>query len=315
MARPTSSVIINNFNYGRFVGEAVASALAQTETDREIIVVDDGSTDESRDVLRRFDSQIRLILRSNGGQAAALNEGVRASRGTVLCFLDADDGWHPQKLASIAAAFRAKSRTGLVYHRLQPMRDGKPALRPVPRTLCSGDLSRRLARSAGWWPFPMTSAISVRRATWDLAGDIPESFRLSADAWLTGAYPFVCDVAGLQASLGFYRLHRNGWYRDSDDAAMLRRRTRHWEASVEAVNGFLAGRHSPYRLNLSDHLPHRLAMAQLDGIDMGGQLSLLRDGLSFAGEPNALRRLRDALRAVWRLHHANARPATPRAAE
>lgn len=315
MSRPTFSVIVNNYNYGRYVGEAVASALAQTESDREIVVVDDGSTDNSRDVLAGFGDRIRPILRSNGGQAAALNEGVRASRGSVLCFLDADDSWHPQKLASVAAAFRSSARIGLVYHRLQPVRDGKPALRPIPRTLCSGDLSRRLARSAGWWPYPMTSAIAVRRATWDAVGDIPDSFRLSADAWLTGAYPFACEVASLGASLGYYRLHRNGWYRDGDDAAMLSRRASHWEASVAAVNGFLADRHSPYRLDLADHLPYRLARAHLDGADAAAQLRLLQQGLSFAGEPNALRRLRDAARAAWRLRNHGGRPARPEVAE
>ena len=230
-----------------------------------------------------------------------MNAAVRKSRGEILCFLDSDDWWGPDKLAEVVAAFDADPGVVLVYHRLQPVRDGAAAgFKPIPRTLCSGDLSRRMLRSAGWWPFPMTSAIAVRRSAWDAAGDIPESFRISADAWLVGVYPFLGRVAALPASLGFYRLHGgNNWSRDVD-AAMLRRRMAHWTATVEATNRFLDARGAEDRLRLTDHWPYRLAEAELAEAGLIARLRLALEGLTFAGEPDPLRRLRDAVRVVRR---------------
>jgi len=275
------------------------SALAQDEPDTEIIVVDDGSRDESRSVLERYRERVHLIFQDNQGQAGAINAGVRASRGELICFLDADDWWAPEKLTAIAAAFNADPRVSLVYHRLQPvLADGTFTLKPIPRTLCSGDLTRRLAGSAGWWPFPMTSAVAVRRSAWDEAGDIPETFRISADAWLVGIYPFLGHVAALPQALGFYRIHDNNWYRKVDDAAMLRRRMEHWATTVEVTNRFLNARGSPWVLRLADHFPYQVAAARLTGVGVMPLMRLATQCLCFAGEPDPLRRLRDMIRML-----------------
>ena len=300
MPQPKVSVLVNNYNYGRFVGRALASAVAQHDSRTEIIVVDDGSDDESRDVLQAYGQRARIIYQSNHGQAGAINAGVRASRGEFICFLDADDWWAPGKVSAIAAAFEADPRVLLVYHRLQPMlSDGTAVLKPLPQTLCSGDLSHRLVKSAGWWPFPLTSAIAVRRSAWEEAGEIPEMFRISADAWLVGIYPFLGRVAALPESLGFYRIHANHWHRAVDDAAMLRKRMTHWKATVDATNHFLSSRKAPWRLRLADHFPYQVASAQLCGVDPLTRLQLALQGLLFAGEPNPLRRMRDVFRSVF----------------
>jgi glycosyltransferase involved in cell wall biosynthesis len=297
MSPPTVSVIIDNYNYGHFVARAVSSSLAQAGVEAETIVVDDGSNDHSRSVLKGCGDRARIILQDNQGQAAAINAGVRASQGDILCYLDADD-WRAQgKLAAVVQAFCADPQVVLAYHRLQPtLVDETPTLKPVPRTLCSGDLSRRLMKAAGWWPFPMTSAIAVRRSAWQAVGDIPESFRISADAWLAGIYPFVGRVAALPEALGFYRIHDNNWYREVDDAAMLRKRMAHWQATVEATNRFMAERGLPGRLRMADHHPYHVASARLEGADARTRLRLVVKGAFFAGEPNPLRRMRDALR-------------------
>jgi len=83
------SIVISNYNYGRFVGEAIASALGQTHHHVEVIVVDDGSTDDSLDVIRRF--PVRVFARGNQGVCAARNYGAAKSTGDYLIFLDADD--------------------------------------------------------------------------------------------------------------------------------------------------------------------------------------------------------------------------------
>ncbi|EJZ18836.1 glycosyltransferase, partial [Rhizobium sp. Pop5] len=265
----------------------------------EIIVVDDGSTDQSRSVLEAYGSRVKAIFQENAGQAVAINTAVASSTGEILCFLDADDWWAPGKLSATAAAFRANSQASLVYHRLQPtLVDGTLTSKPIPRTLCSGALSPLLTRSAGWWPFPMTSAVSVRRSAWNVAGNIPEQFRISADAWLVGIYPFLGDVIAMPDPLGFYRIHNNNWYRSTEDAATLRRRMTHWQRTVEATNLFLSAHALPARLHLTDHYPYRIASAKLQGADARTRFKLAVEGLFFAGEPNLLRRLRDSLRSA-----------------
>ena len=85
------SIVIINYNYGRFLGEAISSALAVAGVEKEIIVVDDGSTDNSADVIERFGGKIKSIFKSNGGAASCINIGFEHSHGDIVIFLDADD--------------------------------------------------------------------------------------------------------------------------------------------------------------------------------------------------------------------------------
>lgn len=299
MPAPEISVLINNYNYGRYLARAIDSALSQEGPSFEVIVVDDGSTDGSRQVIAAYGPAVRAVFQRNQGQAAAMNAAVAASRGAILCFLDADDWFMPGKLAAVARAFADDQDLGLVYHRLQPT-GNDDALKgpPVPRSLCQGDLAPRMARTAGVWPFPMTSALSVRRKAWDRVGAIPLRFRISADAWLVGAIPFLFRVAALPQALGGYRIHDNTWHRAEDDAPMLRRRMAHWQATVEELNAFLAARGLGWRLDMADHFPNRVAASRLRPLGLAERMRLFLRGLRFAGEPHMLRRGRDALRTL-----------------
>src|ERR1700692_4536840 len=100
MTAPLVTVLIDTYNYGRYIEEAVGSVLAQdfpTEQ-REILVVDDGSTDDTEERLRRFGDSINYLRKPNGGQASAFNFGLESARGEIVAFLDADDYWLPRKL-------------------------------------------------------------------------------------------------------------------------------------------------------------------------------------------------------------------------
>src|SRR5271165_4480269 len=96
---PSVSVIIPTFNRASTIGKAIASVVSQTFQDFELIVIDDGSTDETADVLLSFANTIRLIRQENRGVSAARNAGIRAARGRWIAFLDSDDEWHRDKLA------------------------------------------------------------------------------------------------------------------------------------------------------------------------------------------------------------------------
>jgi glycosyltransferase involved in cell wall biosynthesis len=95
---PKVSVIIPSFNYARFVANAVDSVLAQTFTDHEIIVIDDGSTDNTREILSVYKGRINYIYQENKGLSGARNTGIRAAKGEWIALLDADDEWYPNKL-------------------------------------------------------------------------------------------------------------------------------------------------------------------------------------------------------------------------
>ncbi len=113
---PRVSVIIPAYNYARFLPQAIDSALAQTYADREIIVVDDGSTDETPDVARRYDGRIRYHRQANRGLSGARNTGARLAQGQLLAFLDADDLWDAQKLARQTDILQHEPAVGLVSH-------------------------------------------------------------------------------------------------------------------------------------------------------------------------------------------------------
>ena len=116
MKDPLVNIIINNYNYGRFLREAIDSALNQTYSNIEVIVVDDGSTDDSREIIAGYGKRIIPVLKKNGGQATAFNEGLKASQGEIICFLDADDWFAPNKVEVIIRQFESNPGFGWIAH-------------------------------------------------------------------------------------------------------------------------------------------------------------------------------------------------------
>src|SRR5258706_5825190 len=120
MKTPFFSVLIDTYNYGEYIEEAVSSALAQDfpPEQREILVVDDGSTDDTQERLRKFGEAIHYLRKPNGGQASAFNFGFERARGEVIALLDADDVWLPEKLGRVYEIFERHPAAGMVYHRV-----------------------------------------------------------------------------------------------------------------------------------------------------------------------------------------------------
>lgn len=109
------SVIVPTYNYAPYIGEAVSSALNQGLSGVEVIVVNDGSTDHTKEVIKPYLSRIRLIDQSNKGVSAARNNGIANSSGEFIAFLDADDRWMPEKLKKQLEHIRGKTEIGMVH--------------------------------------------------------------------------------------------------------------------------------------------------------------------------------------------------------
>src|ERR1700675_2325403 len=115
---PFASVLIDTYNHENFVERGVTSVLEQDfpAYDREVIVVDDGSTDRTREILHKFQSQIRILNKRNGGQASAFNVGIPECRGEIIAFLDGDDWWAPGKLRRVVEAMEHDPEVGIIGH-------------------------------------------------------------------------------------------------------------------------------------------------------------------------------------------------------
>lgn len=159
-AKPLVSVVISNYNYGHFLAEALDSVLAQDYPAIEVIVVDDASTDHSRQVLEAYSGRVQVIWQpSNQGQISAYNQGFKLATGQYMIFLDADDRFRPNAIAKIVAAFAQKQgivkvhwRAGLVDAK------GRSTGQHVPARLVEGDMSRLLVKKGIMYPSPPGSA-------------------------------------------------------------------------------------------------------------------------------------------------------------
>lgn len=183
---PLVSIIITNYNYGQYVGKAIESALKQTYQHFEIIICDDGSTDNSLDTIRTYaerDDRIQFIAKQNGGQASALNAAFQHARGEIVSFLDADDVWFPCKLEKTVQAFRTNPQAGFVYHRLRIIYTNGRFIRDYPkiRSLITGWLLPESIHHFCEPPAP-SSAISLHRDVALRVFPLPDSFRSTADA-------------------------------------------------------------------------------------------------------------------------------------
>ncbi len=211
------SVIINNYNYAKYLKEAIDSALKQTYENKELIVVDDGSEDESREIIKSYGENIIAIFKENGGQASAMNMGYGICKGEWISFLDSDDLWLPERIEKVMNKINENPKAVLIYHRVKYISSlGEPFGKPIPKKLSRGNIEKIVLRSGGWWMFPPTSALSFRRDFLEKVMDIPEDdFRICADAYLADLAPFFGEVEFIDEVLGFYRLHgANYWNRE-----------------------------------------------------------------------------------------------------
>lgn len=181
MRNPLVTTVMPAYNCARFVGEAIESILAQSYKPVEIVVVDDGSTDGTRDVVRRFGGKVRLLEHEHGGPAAARNAGIAAARGELIAFLDADDLWKDNKLELQAPLFE-NPQVGLVYGNFDYIDEDSRLIRTRLGRWYRGRIFRWIMKYGLAW----TGTVVVRRAVFDRVGGFDESMPVAEDwdMWL-----------------------------------------------------------------------------------------------------------------------------------
>lgn len=202
------SIIINNFNYERYLRQAVASALAQTHP-AQVIVVDDASTDGSRQIIESFGDQVVPVLQSvNGGQASAMNAGVRVATGDLVVFLDSDDYLAPGAVETLLNVWRPG--TAMAQYPLTLI-DGEGTTIGVypdpPSGLPDGNVLSQLL-ATGSFVTTVTSGLAFARPALAMVMPIPtQPFRYAADGYLTRAVAFHGAIQRIDERLGSYRKH------------------------------------------------------------------------------------------------------------
>lgn len=218
---PTVSVITPAYNVEPYIGEAIRSALAQTYTDFELIVVDDGSKDGTADVVRSMapdDKRVKLVQQANRGLAGARNSALRAARGEFFALLDSDDVWEPEFLAEQMAIMAARPEVDIVTGNgwyLGGAKHGQLA-RPYPDPRPAPDLASIIGDE--WSVFIMSV---VRRRVYTTIGPFDETMRSNEDYdfWLRAAVANF-TFARNDRPLGHYRIRADSL--SASDVRMIR---------------------------------------------------------------------------------------------
>ncbi|MEX0892410.1 MAG: glycosyltransferase family 2 protein [Gemmatimonadota bacterium] len=324
------SVVLTNHDYGHLLEQAIQSVLAQTYRAVELVVVDDGSTDGSGAVLDRYASQARVLRQPNRGQAAALDAGVAACGGDILCFLDADDIWQPTKIARVAATLAAQPRAAWLRHplevvddRLAPLGTRVPRIhrtrlhRLEPRLVAERILTASMSgfvlrRELAERVFPLVGgALPATEQDFPLPGGAPPAtgqdfplpgralpavgrdFRLDADALLLARCARERPWGcSLAEPLGMYRRHgRQTFARPEDMKRLLER-----QIEVGTALAGILGLREP-----STNFKHLAVLAHLEGGSgawQGRAAAFLRGAaatLPLASRPRSLARQLGAL--------------------
>ena len=210
---PIVSIVINNHNYDQFLREAVDSALGQTYPATEVVVVDDGSTDGSRSTIRSYGDRIVPVLKENRGQGSAFNAGFAASRGSIICLLDADDWFLPEKVGEVVRSWRDLPAAGWCFHALTRLDTRGVALPPF-RAGATREIDFRAALRRAEMPTfaPPTSGLCFSRDLLRQLLPMPELMGTSADRYLKLGAIASSKGIYLDRELAIQRIHGNNAY-------------------------------------------------------------------------------------------------------
>jgi GT2 family glycosyltransferase len=246
LSDPFVSVLIDAYNYGRFIEQAIESVLTQdfAMEQVEILVVDDGSTDDTAERVKKYGAAIRYLRKENGGQASAFNLGFAEARGELVLTLDADDYFLPGKVRRVVEEFEKHPEVGTIYHRLVELeersgkvREARFAFHPMSGFL-PDDREKLLRFSAH-----QTSSLAFRRPMLERVMPMPETMRISADAFIELLAVLLAPVLAIDEALAVYRVHGENlsygdWAESTPEAA--RRRVAVYQVVLAEVADWMA---------------------------------------------------------------------------
>ena len=258
------SVIISNYNYARYLTAAIESVIAQSYQDFEIIVVDDGSKDNSQDVIvglqEKYPDKLKAIFQENRGQGGAFNAGFQACSGEVVAFLDADDIWKPNKLQQVVEIFKQPDVAG-VMHLLEEVDSQGNLLEDNPphKFKLGDDLAKVVIETGNAWNFPPTSALTYRRSVLEKVFPIDAvKWRIWADGCLIYTTAFLGKIKTIDIVLGGYRIHgANNHAGLEATKEQIAKAFLGIEMTNEYINEFLERINYPARVDLSRNLQLR----------------------------------------------------------
>ncbi|MER3433170.1 MAG: glucosyl transferase [Leptolyngbya sp. ERB_1_1] len=228
---PLVSILINNYNYARFIRQSIDSALNQTYDRVEVVVVDDGSTkDNSQEVIASYGDRIVSVFKQNGGQGSAFNAGFKASQGDIICFLDSDDYCSPDRASQVVEQFQNHPNVGWLFHRLQRVdAEGHPLklnTESVDSEATVHDFRSQMREGQPIRPFlPATSALCFRREILQQTLPMPEQLRISADNYLRLSAIHLAPGMLLEKELSAHRIHGSNSFEARKDTDYLHAET------------------------------------------------------------------------------------------
>ena len=230
MAKPFVSVLIDTYNHERFIEQAIVSAIEQdfSASDREILVVDDGSTDRTPEIVRKFAPHVRVLRKPNGGQASAFNAGIPECKGKIVAFLDGDDWWVKEKLSIVSATFEQNPDVGSVGHGYL-MVDASGKLQSIVAPEKTYHFDVRSESGARLFSqlrcFMGASKVAYRKSILDQILPIPEGAFIEADEFLFTVATCLMSVIILEQPLFYYRFHEGNFYmiQQSDERRFRRK--------------------------------------------------------------------------------------------
>jgi len=244
------SVLIDTYNHERLIETAINSVLEQDfpASQREVIVVDDGSTDRTAEIVRRFAPQVRLVTKKNGGQASAFNAGIPECRGEVIVFLDGDDWWAPGKLRRMAKVFSEDPALGMIGHAfIESFEDGaRKTISPSERVRLqvknvSAARLFRLSRC-----YFGTSRLALRADVARKILPVPEALVFEADEYLFTMAAALDPFVLLPDALTHYRVHAGSLFLGAGASeAGERRKARVIAELAHALRNSLPGTGAP----------------------------------------------------------------------
>jgi len=308
--RPLVSVLVTNYNYAAFLPAALDSLIAQDYEHWEAIVCDDGSTDASVQVIRSYaalEPRIRLVVKKNGGQNAAVNECHRHLMGDLICLLDADDFFAPEKLSHVVAAFVARPSAGFCHHFARVV-DGRGDELPVTLShrLDAGWLAETANNRGGCVYVPTTSSMCFRREVLDELMPIPAMQPRDADGYLGMAAQFLTPFVRVDEKLAAYRVHgKNMGGLTEPTPQRLQYELELIGQRTATLRWFLAGRFGELysqQIRKEDNPQYIQAALKLHAVSRVDSNVLINARILIARHPNA------KWRAIWQFIFAFPRP-------